>query len=108
MGDRILGMAAGSFATRLVALEELCSTIPDDLSFVDAATMSSVYDTVVHSLLDLARLEKGQTVLIHSACGGVGLSAIQICHMIGAEVRHFFYPSGCSMLNGQFSSHTVP
>ena len=30
---------------------------------------------------------KKQTVLVQSACGGIGLAAIQICRMIGAEVR---------------------
>ena len=38
--------------------------MPDDLSFEDAATMPCVYGTVIHGLLDKARLEEGQ-VRIH-------------------------------------------
>lgn len=38
------------------------------------------------TLLDLVRLKKRQSVLIHSACDGVGMATIQVCQMIDAEV----------------------
>ncbi|KAI1374100.1 hypothetical protein F4677DRAFT_427124 [Hypoxylon crocopeplum] len=85
-GDRVMVLHIGAFATSIVANTEACAKIPAHLSFADAASMPTVYGTVIHSLLDKAQLEKGQTVLIHSACGGVGIAAVQICRMIGAEI----------------------
>jgi hypothetical protein len=80
-GDRVMIFASGAFATTLTTTEQVCVKIPDNLNFTDAASMPTVYGTVIYSLLDKARLEKGQTVLIHSACGGVGIAAIQIWYV---------------------------
>ncbi|KAK4941986.1 Type I Iterative PKS [Elasticomyces elasticus] len=85
-GDRVFTMGGACFSSSLIVPAPLCVKIPDSLGFEDAATMPCVYATVIHSLLDVARVERGQSVLIHSACGGVGLAAIQICKMIGAEI----------------------
>ncbi|OHW98789.1 polyketide synthase [Colletotrichum incanum] len=85
-GDRVFVFGGGCFSTGIVISEKLCVKIPDNLSFEDAATMPCVFSTVIHGLMDIARLSKGDSVLIHSACGGVGLAAIQICKMIGAEI----------------------
>ncbi|PGH00300.1 hypothetical protein AJ80_09194 [Polytolypa hystricis UAMH7299] len=87
VGDRVVFMHPGSFATRIVASAKLCARIPDEkLSLENAATMASVYSTAIHALVEMGRLEKGQTVLIQSACGGVGIAAVRICRMIGAEI----------------------
>ncbi|KNG83443.1 hypothetical protein ANOM_008035 [Aspergillus nomiae NRRL 13137] len=85
-GQRVMFMSPGSFASRIVTSSLLCAAIPDELGFEDAATMPCVYTTAIHSLTTIGNLRKGQTVLIHSACGGVGLAAIMISRMIGAEI----------------------
>lgn len=85
-GDRVMVLAIGAISTSVITSAQMCVKIPDSMSFTEAATMPTVYSTVVHSLLDKARLEAGQSVLIHSACGGVGIAAMQICRMVGAEV----------------------
>lgn len=87
-GDRVLVFSAsvGAFATSVTLPGQMCVRIPDKLSFEDGATMAVVYGTAIYSLIDKAQLEKGQSVLIHSACGGVGIAAIHICKMIGAEI----------------------
>jgi len=79
--------ASGAFETTLTTMEQLCVKIPDSLTYVDAASMATVYSTVIYSLLDKARLEKGQSVLIHSACGGVGLAAVQIWYVQNSNVN---------------------
>jgi NADPH:quinone reductase-like Zn-dependent oxidoreductase len=84
-GDRVFLVGDLTFTTGEIITEKVCVKIPDSLSFGDAATMPGVFGTVIYGLLDIGRLEKGQSVLIHSACGGVGLAAIQICRMVGAE-----------------------
>lgn len=86
-GDRIMFFANGNaFATSSVISSEVALQIPDSMSFQQAATVPVCFGTVLHSLINVARVERGQTVLIHSACGGVGLAAIQVCQMLGAKV----------------------
>lgn len=87
IGDRVLAMPPFACAKTAVAVpSNLVQKIPDSLSFEDAATMPICYATVIESLINIGQLEKGQSVLIHSATGGVGHAAIQICRMLGAEV----------------------
>ncbi|KAK9385501.1 KR domain-containing protein [Lipomyces mesembrius] len=86
VGDRVMTMDDNCFSTRKVSLAQRCVKIPDSLSFQDAATMPCVYSTVIYSLIKMAHLRRGQTILIHSACGGVGIAAIQLCQMIGAKI----------------------
>lgn len=96
VGDRVLICDLGCFATKMVTSAKLCARIPDTLSFEDAATMPCVYNTVIHSLVNIGGLESGQSVLIQSACGGVGIAAIQICRMLGAEVHiPTIHPDNC-------------
>src|SRR5262249_35108595 len=51
-----------------------------------AAGIPLVYVTAWYSLCHLARMSPGETVLIHSAAGGVGGAAIQLAHRVGATV----------------------
>ncbi|KAI1759369.1 hypothetical protein GGR53DRAFT_513765 [Hypoxylon sp. FL1150] len=86
VGDRVLVGALNTYTTTLKTTSDHCIEIPDDLSFEEAATMPCVYGTVIHSLLELGRLQKGQSILIHSACGGIGIAAIHVSRMIGAKI----------------------
>ncbi|GIJ99998.1 type I iterative polyketide synthase [Aspergillus viridinutans] len=85
-GDRVFVIGPGCFATTIVVAAARCTKIPDSLSIQDAATMPLVFSTVIHCLVDIGQLDKSQTVLIHSASGGVGLAAMQICQMLGATI----------------------
>ncbi|KAJ9133675.1 Thiolase-like protein [Pleurostoma richardsiae] len=86
-GDRVAAMALdGCFSTHAVVNGVLCVKIPDSLSFDEAATMPSVYTTSLLALFHVGQLERGQSVLIHSACGGIGHAAVELCKIIGAEV----------------------
>ncbi|KAI9151270.1 Polyketide synthase [Paramyrothecium foliicola] len=86
VGDRVFSLKKQAFATHIVAPEFSCAKIPDGLSFDEAATMLVPYLTAIYSLIDIGRLTEGQSVLIHSACGGVGLAAIQVAQMLNANV----------------------
>ncbi|KAL4860896.1 hypothetical protein BDV12DRAFT_208692 [Aspergillus spectabilis] len=85
-GDRVIILELGLFCTRRVLPAIRCTRMPSSLSFEDATSMPVVFGTAIHCLMDVGRLEKGQSVLIHAACGGVGLAAIQICQMVGAKI----------------------
>lgn len=87
VGDRVMALAPhGCFSTRAALPVEATAKIPDSMSLHTAAALSGCFTTAIHSLFDVARLQKGQSVLIHSACGGVGLAAIQLCRFVGAIV----------------------
>ena len=88
-GDRVVAVAPGGLTTLAVTKSSLVVKIPDSLSLDDAATMPIVFTTALQSLVHVGRIRKGQTVLIHSVCGGTGHAAVQLCQNAGAEVRHF-------------------
>ena len=86
VGQRVLFAKAGSFANRVITEAELLHSIPDSVSFEEAATLAAVYPVALYSLYDLANTRKGQRVLIHSAAGGLGIACIQLCQYIGADI----------------------
>ncbi|KXJ86841.1 KR domain-containing protein [Microdochium bolleyi] len=86
VGSRVMAMGGYGFSKIVKLSRNECVEIPDGLSFTDAATMATVFGTVIHGLLDIGRMRSGQTLLIHSACGGVGIAALQVARMIGVEV----------------------
>jgi NADPH:quinone reductase-like Zn-dependent oxidoreductase len=86
IGDRVLFYGKNTFSSVITATKMLFEKIPDELTFTDASTMPMIFVTAIYSLITIGRLEKGQSILIHSACGGVGLAAIQIARMVGAEI----------------------
>jgi NADPH:quinone reductase-like Zn-dependent oxidoreductase/acyl carrier protein len=85
-GDRVFGLAVFGLSTQTIARASNVRRIPNDLSFEEAATIPVVFMTSWHALKNVARLRKGETVLIHAGAGGVGMAAIQIAHHLGAEV----------------------
>ncbi|KAJ6441489.1 56kDa selenium binding protein (SBP56) [Purpureocillium lavendulum] len=86
VGDRVVSFDHGFFASRVTTSSKLVAKIPDNLTFEEAATMPCVYSTAMHALVKVGGVQPGQSVLIHSACGGVGIAAINICKMKGAEI----------------------
>jgi hypothetical protein len=92
VGDRVVYLGSGCFSTYLTMKAVLAIKIDDSTSFEQAAALPGVYATALMALVDKGNLQRGQSILIHSACGGVGLAAIQISQMIGAEVRRPHLP----------------
>jgi len=88
VGDRVMliGTNSTGLATEIQRPAQYCIKIPDQLSSEDAATMPAVYCTVLICLLDKARLQKGQSILIHAAAGGIGIAAIYVARWLGAEI----------------------
>jgi NADPH:quinone reductase-like Zn-dependent oxidoreductase len=60
IGDRVMATLHGCFTSRVVLSGSNCVKISDDLTFQDAATMPCVYATVIRSLIDVGRVNKGQ------------------------------------------------
>jgi NADPH:quinone reductase-like Zn-dependent oxidoreductase len=80
------GNLNGGYAEYVVVPEANVVRLPDEVSFVDAATIPIVWITAWHMLYDIGRLEPGETVLVEPAGSGVGTAAIQLARMAGARV----------------------
>ncbi len=86
-GDRVCALlAGGGYAEYATAPEGQCLPIPPEFDYVQAAALPETFFTVWTNLYDSGRLQKGESVLIHGGSGGIGTSAIQIAHAMGAEV----------------------
>ncbi|KAI9737711.1 MAG: hypothetical protein M1818_005715 [Claussenomyces sp. TS43310] len=86
IGDRVCAICEGSFASYIRCRATSVAQIEDSLPFETAATIPLIWCTAYYSLIDLGRLERGESVLIHAAAGGVGQAAIILAQMIGAEI----------------------
>ena len=87
IGDRVMSRhRLGAFAELGNASAENCDAIPATLSLEEAAVYRGAYSTAYHALLQRGRLRDGDRVLIHGAAGGIGIPAIQIAKLFGAEV----------------------
>lgn len=86
VGDRVFGLAVYGMATHTLARGGDVARIPEGLSFEDAATLPVVFMTSWHALYNVARMRKGEKILVHAGAGGVGMSAIQIALHLGCEV----------------------
>ncbi len=86
VGDRVMGLFAGAFGPLATADARTIAPVPDGWSFEQAAAAPVVFLTALYGLTDLARLGSGESVLIHTATGGVGMAAVQLARHLGAEV----------------------
>jgi NADPH:quinone reductase-like Zn-dependent oxidoreductase/ubiquinone/menaquinone biosynthesis C-methylase UbiE len=85
-GDRVTVLLRGHYGSRTRAHWSSVVHIPNDMSFETASSLPTQYVTAYLSLYDIARLQPGESVLIHSATGGVGQAAIMLAQRVGAEV----------------------
>lgn len=86
-GDRVLvEVEHGAFAQEVVAPQEHCFVLPAEMSFDQAAGFGLVYLTSHFALVERARMQAGEVVLVTGATGGIGLAAVHIAKALGATV----------------------
>ncbi|KAJ5715138.1 Acyl transferase/acyl hydrolase/lysophospholipase [Penicillium malachiteum] len=86
IGDRVVSMAPGHFATVERLPHWAVSKLNNEEDFTTSSTIPIVFSTVIYALKYRANLQPGETVLIHSAAGGVGIAAIQYAKHLGAKI----------------------
>jgi NADPH2:quinone reductase len=89
-GDRVYvaglsGRHTGTYAEFLLCEQGAAHTLPAQVSFAAGAALGVPYLTAARALFDRARIEPGETVLVHGASGGVGLAALQFARAFGAR-----------------------
>jgi alcohol dehydrogenase len=83
----VLGFHVDGFARDLLNLPaRLVMRVPDGVGFRDAACAPITFSTVQHMLFDNAKLEPGETILVHAGGSGIGTAAIQMAKAIGCTV----------------------
>jgi acyl transferase domain-containing protein/threonine dehydrogenase-like Zn-dependent dehydrogenase/NAD(P)-dependent dehydrogenase (short-subunit alcohol dehydrogenase family) len=85
VGARAYALCTDGFRSHVIVPSHRVFALPDSVS-LEASTGMVGYITAYHGLVKIARLQKGETVLVHGATGGVGLAAIELAKWIGAEV----------------------
>lgn len=86
-GDRVLAcMAFGCLGSHVNVEQRFVAPIPAGLDHGEAATLPTAFITAYYALVTCARLRRGERVLIHAGAGAVGMAAIQLARLYGAEV----------------------
>ena len=84
-GDRVFSFTRfGGYSDTVVVEASWAHKVPRGVSLAPAAAIPVNYATAWTMLIRLGALQPGETVLVHSAGGGVGLAALQICRWRGA------------------------
>jgi NADPH2:quinone reductase len=86
-GDRVACSAwTGGYAERMIAKESKSVRLPDGVAFEAAATVLHNYGTAYYALVERARAQRGETLLVTGAAGGVGLAAVDLGRHLGLRV----------------------
>jgi NADPH:quinone reductase-like Zn-dependent oxidoreductase len=99
-GDEVMGIAQGSFAELAIAKPDKLVAKPDGLTFEQAAAIPISGMTALQAIRDVARVRRGQTVLVIGAAGGVGTFTVQIAKAFGAKVTGVCSTSKADLVRG--------
>ncbi|NTW50548.1 MAG: NADPH:quinone oxidoreductase family protein [Chlorobiales bacterium] len=88
VGDKVIAVWhwGGGYAETVCVPEFSVHRMPVHLSFEQGAAFVVTFQTAYHALKTTANIQPGETVLIHSAGGGVGTAAVQLAKLFGAKV----------------------
>ncbi|WP_101787408.1 NAD(P)H-quinone oxidoreductase [Nonomuraea indica] len=86
-GDRVCALlAGGGYAERVAVPWQQLMPVPDGVSLVRAAALPEVACTVWSNVFMLARLRRGETLLVHGGASGIGTFAVQLAKALGSRV----------------------
>lgn len=87
IGDKICALVTGGgYAEYCNVPEGQCMPIPDNLSFVEAASLPETFFTVWSNVFDRGTLQPGERLLVHGGSSGIGVTAIQMARALGSKV----------------------
>jgi NADPH:quinone reductase-like Zn-dependent oxidoreductase len=87
VGRRVVALTRfGGYAEAVAVPSAQIFPLSDRIGFEEAAAIPVNYLTAVLMLRHFGNVKRGERVLVHAAAGGVGMAAIQLCRIAGAEV----------------------
>jgi len=107
VGDRVFGIANGSFADYAAAKETKLVAMPSNLTADEAAVSAVSGITALQAVVDIAKVQEGQRVLVIGASGGVGTFAVQIARALGAHVTGVGGSAGAPMMRSIGAERTI-
>ena len=109
-GERVLALVGGGgYAEYALAREDHCMSIPEPVSFEQAACICETYITAYLNLFMLGELQGKQSVLIHGGGGGVATAAIQLCKALSPQTTIFVTASSAKLerVAAQGADHVI-
>ena len=106
-GDEVFGVCEGSCAEYARTVENHLAPKPAQLTWEEAAALSTSALAALHGLRDAGRLRAGQKVLINGASGGVGTFALQIAKSVGAEVTGVCSTRNVALVRSLGADHVI-
>ena len=107
IGDRVMALATGSLASFVNVAATQVALKPEGFSFEEAATIPAAFLTADYALHELAKIQAGESILIHSAAGGVGQAAVQLAQRAGAEIFATASPKKWEFLKAMGINHLM-
>jgi NADPH:quinone reductase-like Zn-dependent oxidoreductase len=108
VGDRVFaGTRFGGHAELVTVRSDFAYPLPKSLSFEQGTAFPVNYATAQAGLVVMGGLDPGERVLIHAAAGGVGIAAIQIAKLRGAEVFGTASASKHDAIRAQGADHAI-
>jgi NADPH2:quinone reductase len=109
VGERVIAIPeAGAFAESAIVPADRVYPAPHGLDAAEAAGFPIAYGTSYLALVEQAKLQAGETLLVHGAAGGVGLTAVQIGKALGARVvATAGGPDKCAIAQAHGADHVI-
>ena len=107
VGDEVYGGCSGGFAEYAAVPARAVGLKPASLSFAEAATLPTAALTALQELRDMGGIKAGMKVLINGASGGVGIFAVQIAKIFGAEVTGVCSGRNVEMVKALGADHVI-
>ena len=87
IGDNVCALViGGGYAEYCNVPQGQCLPVPDNLTFIEAASLPETFFTVWSNVFDRGRLQKGESLLVHGGSSGIGVAAIQMAKAMGSTV----------------------
>ncbi|UOQ77391.1 NAD(P)H-quinone oxidoreductase [Hymenobacter sp. 5516J-16] len=86
-GDAVCALLAqGGYAEYAAADARHCLPLPVGWTFAEAASLPETVFTVWHNVFQRGQLQPGETLLVHGGSSGIGVTAVQLAHLLGSRV----------------------
>jgi NADPH2:quinone reductase len=87
VGDRVIvKLRHGGYSDEAIVTPAQLTPLPGTFDYAEGATFLAAHGTAYHALVDRAQIKSGEVLLVHGAGGGVGLAAVELGKLLGANV----------------------